>query len=139
MKILKQRWAGIVLTALSLFLTIGVKTVFAACGPKEDGSWMACHWAEQAVFASGIVLSCISVMILLISDEKVRLGLSLAVIPAAAVTALIPGVFSGLCMMTNMHCHTVTRPSVTVISVLIAAAALVDVIIKLRIRKGGSR
>ena len=59
MKKVKERTAGIVMTVLSLLLTIGSKTIFSACGPKEDGSWMTCHWAEQAVFGMGIVLTLI--------------------------------------------------------------------------------
>ena len=30
---------------LSGLLIIGTLTVFRACGPKEDGTWMHCHTA----------------------------------------------------------------------------------------------
>lgn len=126
MKIVKDRIAGIVMTVLSLLLTVGVKTVFSACGPKEDGSWMTCHWAEQAVFMAGTALTVISVIVLIFGRHKAALGASLCALPVVIVTTLIPGVAINLCMMTNMHCHTVMRPAVIVISVLIAVTAAVN-------------
>lgn len=34
---------------LGLLLSLGSCTVFAACGVKEDGSWMRCHGAQTTV------------------------------------------------------------------------------------------
>lgn len=126
MKKIRERIGGIVLTILSLALTVGVKTVFSACGPKDDGSWMNCHWAEQAVFGIGIALTVMSVLVLIFGGSRTGAGASLAAVPAAAIAAFTPAGLINLCMMTNMHCHSVTRPAVIVLSVLIAVTAAVN-------------
>ena len=131
MKKITDRIAGGVMTVLSLLLTIGVRTVFSACGPKEDGSWMTCHWAQQAVFMTGIALTVISVIVLIFGSHKAALGASLAAIPVSITAALTPGIAINLCMMTNMHCHTVMRPAVTVISAMIAVAAAAEAAIQI--------
>lgn len=136
MKGIKDRTAGIIMTVLSLVLTIGVKSFFSACGPKDDGTWMTCHWAEQAVFGMGIVLTVISAAVLVMGRKPAALGASLAAIPAACAIVFTPGVLINLCMMTNMHCHTVMRPAVMVISVLIAVTAAVNSVVMVR---GGRR
>lgn len=132
MKKVKERTAGIIMTVLSLILTVGVKTVFSACGPKDDGSWMTCHWAEQAVFGMGIVLTLISVVVLVSGKKPAALGASLAAVPAACGVIFVPGVLINLCMMTNMHCHTVMRPAVIVISALTAVTACINAVVLFR-------
>lgn len=139
MKKIKDRTAGIVMTVLSLLLTVGVKTFFGACGPKEDGSWMTCHWAEQAVFMAGIALAVISVITLAAGRSKTAAGASLGGAALAAVTAFVPGIAINLCMMTNMHCHTVMRPAVIVLCVLIAVTGCVNSFLLIRNdRKNGA-
>ena len=138
MKNIKDRIPGIILTVLSLLLTVGVKLIFPACGPKEDGTWMACHWAEQAVFGMGIALTTISVVVLITGGSRVSAGAAIALISAAAVTVITPGILINLCMMQNMRCHTVMSPAVTVLCALIIAVSAFHVFVQLR-KSGGGR
>ena len=39
--------------AFSLLMAVGTATVFRACPIKEDGTWMHCHTAQNAVVAAG--------------------------------------------------------------------------------------
>ena len=133
---MKQKINGfdVILLALSAVLLLGVLTAFAPCGAKEDGSWMTCHWAGNAVAGAAAVLTALAVMRFVVRDSKVRLGLSAAMIPTALLAALIPGRLIALCMMPSMRCRAVMSPAVTVLSVLLIAAAVID--IALRRRKG---
>ena len=116
-----------ILFVLSAALFAGVLTVFAPCGAKEDGGWMTCHWAGNAVAGVAAVLTALVIMRLFVKDTKARLGLSAAMIPAALLSALFPGRLISLCMMPAMRCRAVMSPAVTVLSVLIIAAAGIDV------------
>ncbi len=118
----------IILLVLSSIYLVGIKTFFRACDPKEDGSWMVCHWASQAIVAFAIVLTAISLLHLIMASPAVKAGLSLALIPCAIVSAMIPGGFVKLCRMTTMRCHTITRPSVLIISIFFVVVAVIDVI-----------
>ena len=77
-----------ILFVLSAALFAGVLTVFAPCGAKEDGGWMTCHWAGNAVAGVAAVLTALAIMRLFVKDTKARLGLSAAMIPAAALGAV---------------------------------------------------
>ena len=116
----------VILLALSAALLLGVLTVFAPCGAKEDGGWMTCHWAGRAVAGAAAVLTALAAMRLLMKDRKTRLGLSAAMIPTALLATLLPGRLIPLCMMPSMRCRAVMSPAVTVLSVLIIAAAVID-------------
>lgn len=116
-------FSNVTVLLLSAALCIGVKTVFKACSQTAEGKWMACHWAEQAVMGIGIALTVTALMLVIIGSKKMKQGLALAMIPQAVVSALIPNTLIKLCMMETMHCHTVTKPAVIIISALIAVFA----------------
>ena len=115
------------LLVFSAALCLGVKLVFHACGMKEDGSWMNCHWAEQAVFAISIGLTVTAGLRLLLS-RQVKAGAALAMSVVSVMTALLPGVFVRLCMMDTMRCHAVMRPAVIILCALIAVTGIADAV-----------
>ena len=115
------------LLVYSAALCLGVKLVFHACGMKEDGSWMNCHWAEQAVFAISIGLTVTAGLRLLLS-RQVKAGAALAMSVVSVMTALLPGVFVRLCMMDTMRCHAVMRPAVIILCALIAVTGIADAV-----------
>ena len=116
---------GILLLACSLCLSVGVKLWFHACGPKEDGSFMTCHWAQQAVLVIGCAMTVISLLALILQNGGMRRGLALAAAPCGIGAALIPNTMIKLCMMTDMHCHAVMKPAVIIAGI---AAAVIGVI-----------
>lgn len=120
----------IILLVLSIVFLIGIRTFFAPCGPKDDGSWMTCHWAGQAITGIAAVLLVISVIHLLVKESKVKQGLAIAMIPMALFSAILPGNMIGLCMMNTMRCHSVMHPATIVMSVLMIAAAVLDLIMQ---------
>ena len=123
-------FTDILLIIASAVLALGAAFVFHACGPKDDGSFMSCHWAQQAVFGLGLVMMIISCMHLGAKNPRMKMGISLAIIPVAVYTALVPQFVIKLCMMSSMRCHTTMRPAAAVICVLIVVIAAVDVILQ---------
>ncbi len=117
----------ILLTVLSLVLCIGIKFFFHACGVKEDGSFMTCHWAEQAVFCASIGMTAAALLRLFL-PQKAKAGAALVMSISAVMTALLPGVFIRLCMMETMRCHALMRPAVIIVCGMIAVTGIVDAI-----------
>ena len=122
--------ADILLLILSSALLLGVLTVFAPCGPKEDGGWMTCHWAGNAVAGVAAALTACAVARILVG--KARFGLDFAMIAMAALATQLPGRLIPLCMMADMRCRAVMKPAATVCAVLIIAAALWDILARAR-------
>jgi hypothetical protein len=119
---------GIIIFVLSVVLTVGVKLLFHACGAKDDGSYMSCHWAEQAVFGVGIVLVLMSAIHIAVRKTDTKKGVSLAIIPAALLNVFIPNILINLCMMSDMRCRSIMKPAVSVIGIIIAAVAVIDAV-----------
>ena len=117
------------LCLLSLALCFGTVFVFTACGPKEDGSWMLCHWADRTVVALAAAFLAASVIRFFVSKD-VKKGISIAFIPFSVITLLIPGKIIRLCMMHDMRCWTLMKPFVTVTAVLILAVSIAEVIVR---------
>ena len=59
----------IVTIVLSVVLCAGTAFVFKPCDPKENGTWMLCHWAGQAVIGLGGVMTLISVLKFFVGNE----------------------------------------------------------------------
>ena len=124
--------SDIILLVLSAVFLIGIRTFFAPCGPKDDGSWMTCHWAGQAITGIAAVLLVISVIHMFVKDAKVKQGLAIAMIPVALFSLILPGNMIGLCMMNTMRCHSVMCTASVIVSVLVIAAAAFDLLVQRR-------
>ena len=118
---------SVVSLALSLVLAFGVKYVFHSCPVSmEKGAMiMPCHWAGEAVFATGITLAVMSLLLFLVKNAGERAAVSAAMIPVTVMAMLFPQVIIRICMMPNMMCRT------TVIGVCVAllAVELVNILI----------
>lgn len=123
---------GAAAAAVSLFLTIGVKTIFHACGAHEGGAFGSCHYAEQAVFAAGIAMTVQCIILLAAKSRSSQAPLSAAICALAIVTAIIPNAFIPLCMMPSMRCLAIMRPAVICCSAAVAVISLINMIINIR-------
>ena len=116
----------VVLCVLSAVLCFGTKFLFHACAPKEDGGWMTCHWAEQTVFGLGITLLILSILTFVFKDGKTKSGVQISMTVISALTLFVPNHLIKLCMMPDMRCHSVMKPSVMIISILLAVFAVIS-------------
>lgn len=128
MRIGKRKLSGrdSALLLLALALCLGAATVFKTCGPREDGTWMSCHDADQAVIGIGAALAVLA-LLRLPARGKGKIALDALIAALAAAAAIIPGNIIPLCMMRTMRCHVLFRPAVIVLGALIVAAAGWDV------------
>ena len=123
--------SDIVLLALGIVFLVGIFSFFGSCpGPKDDGTWMVCHWASRAIGGVAAVMAVVSAIHLFVSDAKMKMGLDIAIIPMALLAAAIPGNIINLCMIATMRCHTIMHPAVIVMSVLMIAAAVFDLVMQ---------
>ena len=120
----------IILLGLSVLLTIGSFTFMAPCGPHEDGSFMACHWAGRAVLGLGMVLVAMSIVHIITGNNSVKTGISVGLISVSVLSALIPGIFINICKMDTMRCVSVMRPVDMIISFVITGVAVVDIAVQ---------
>ena len=118
----------ILLPLLALAFFLGLLFVFGPCGPKEDGGWMTCHWAGQALRGLAGALLVIALLHLLPGRAELKMGLDLATLPLSVLALLLPGRLIGLCTMASMQCRSIMRPAVTVFAVLLIIVSALDLL-----------
>ena len=117
---------------LSGLLLLGVLTFLAPCAPHEDGSFMSCHWAGRAAAGAGAALTALSLLRLALREERIKLGVDLAVLPVSLLALSLPGGLISLCMMPQMRCRSLMAPGVRVLSLLIFALSALSALLRRR-------
>ena len=122
-------------SGLSLLLALGSFTVFAACGVKEDGSWMRCHSAQTTVTLCAVLLSAFLVWPAFVRKRALRIVLNGIGIAGSIAVFLIPGKLMPMCMMRTMRCYTLFQPFVRIMAVLVACCCLIQIVQAIRERR----
>ena len=130
---------NIIILIVSVVFLAGTLSFLKPCGPQEDGSFMSCHWAGQALIGVAVVLVVMAVILILLPSAESRMGAAVAMIPAGVLAAVIPGGLIRLCMMETMRCHAVMRPGAMCFGIVIAVLALINFIISARSAKNRSK
>ena len=118
---------SLVAAVLALLLAIGVMTVFAACGPKEDGMWMHCHDVQIAIAVCGAALAVVLALATFLKGKGVKIALYAVAIIGCLVVIALPSVMP-MCMMDTMRCHAVMTPAVRVGAVLVGVLSVVSLV-----------
>ena len=121
-----NRIMSCLLTVLPLVILIGVNTWFKTCGPKDDGSYMACHWAGRAVAAAAFMALVLAVFRMLLKDRGAKAGLDIALAACGVLMMITPGRVISLCAMEDMMCRAHTQPWTIALSAALLIAAAVD-------------
>lgn len=112
---------------LSAVLLLGSLTFLKTCWPKEDGSFMTCHYAGNVITALSIVI-LIQAVLSFINIGNTRPGLNISNLLLSVLCALVPGHLVHTCMMSEMRCNLYTKPGVTVICTGLAIVAAISVV-----------
>ena len=106
---LKISATELIVGVLSLLYLIGIRVWFPVC-PVMSEMIMSCHWAGAMLKALSVLLFVLSVVHMLVPDWKIQLGMDLAMLGAAALTACVPGGVIRLCADAGMACRHNTQP-----------------------------
>ena len=125
-----------VLFVLSAVLAAGVMTVFRACAAKDDGTYMNCHNAQLTVFWIAVGMTAAAVIMIFFKNRKMLICLQFLYAAAAVAAALVPQTIIHMCMMNDMRCQAVLRPTVIVICVIAAVVSVLHLILVVRENSG---
>ena len=113
---------------LSLLLLTGTLTVFRACGPKEDGTWMHCHTAQNDIVIAAAILFVVFAAAAVIKNKMLSGVLHIAGIAGSLIVILIPGILVHMCMMDSMRCYEFMQPFARVMGVLLILSAVINLL-----------
>ncbi|WP_051656543.1 DUF4418 family protein [Butyrivibrio sp. AE3004] len=118
--------SGITFIILGLLIAVGPQSIFAVCGPMEDGKFMKCHWTAQAELGIGLAIVFLAAGILFFKSEQIRAGLSIAAFALSIVSVLVPTKLIGVCGGEHMQCHSLTKPVLIILGIAGAVFALAN-------------
>ena len=113
---------------VSAVFLIGTRTFLSPCGPKEDGTFMSCHYAGLALTGLAVGLLVLSVISLFLKSRVAVTILGLLQIALAVIALVVPGTVIGLCMMPDMRCRAVMRPGSIVFAALIMVVSIIRLV-----------
>ena len=122
-------WTSIIQLIVSAVFLIGMLTFLKPCGPKEDGTFMSCHYAGTALIILSAGMLAISLAGLLLKSSAAKAAASVLQIVLSVLILIIPGTVIGLCMMPEMRCRSVMRPGSIIIAILMILVSLAGVLI----------
>ena len=112
----------------SLLLAVGVATVFAACGPKDDGSWMHCHDVQIAIAICGAIATALFAAAAFVKSGTARTALFVIGAIVCTVVLLLPSIMP-MCMVDTMRCHAVMAPFARIMAALGGVLGIVDAVL----------
>lgn len=124
----KKTFAGVVIIILGLFIAIGPFTLFHVCRPDNPDMYMRCYWTARAELGLGIVISILGLLTAILPSAKTKTGLSIAAALNSVVAFLIPNFLIGVCEGKHMHCHAVSLPALSILSVILFLTAIINII-----------
>ncbi|MFU0517368.1 DUF4418 family protein [Gardnerella pickettii] len=87
---------------------------------------MACYYTSRVAIGIGVVIAILGIIALFVK-ERVRAGLNIAVIANSLLMIATTTFLIGVCKSPMMHCASVMRPTLIVLSVLALVFAYVSV------------
>ena len=129
---------AVIVLVLSLVIAIGSISFLSPC-VHDDGTFGACHWAGQALFGLGLLLSVEALAALAVKESGIKAGLMLSALFCAILGFLIPGLIIDLCHMATMRCRAVMQPAMRILCLLIAVSALAGAVLENRKAKHEGR
>lgn len=124
---------SIVLLLLAALVAAAPYSFAKVCDAGEKV--MKCHWTARAELFLGLAAALLSLLRFSGKSRQFLLGLDLGIIVNAAGIILMPTALIGVCGMASMHCHSVTRPVLIVLGILILTVASLDAALNARSRK----
>ncbi len=120
--------SGITFIILGLLIAIGPSSLFAVCGPMEDGKFMKCHWTAQAEIGIGLGIVALAVLAIIFASKQIRIGLQLGIAVLSLIAIAIPTALIGVCGGEHMQCNALTRPVLLILGVITIVISVANTI-----------
>lgn len=122
---------NIIITAvfviLGLLIAIGPFTIFHVC--QSDGDMlMNCQKTARVELVLGIIIALLGIAYAIVKKRKLRIAVSSVTALIAIAAYLVPNVIIGVCENVHMHCRAVALPSLTVLSIILFAVAVINTV-----------
>ena len=95
---------------------------------STPGKIMKCFWTARAEIGIGSFVIAIGALVLFSRSLFVRMGLSMALACTAVLAAAIPTILIGVCGNEMMRCNMGAKPALILLAIVLAIAAISNVL-----------
>ncbi|MBI0060716.1 MULTISPECIES: DUF4418 family protein [Gilliamella] len=95
---------------------------------STPGKIMKCFWTARAEIGIGSLVIAIGALVLFSRSLFVRMGLSMALACTAVLAAAIPTILIGVCGNEMMRCNMGAKPALILLAIVLAIAAISNVL-----------
>lgn len=111
---------------LGVLLILVPTVLLKPCSHEEMK--MACYYTSRAEIGIGAFIIFLGVATALAKGKEIRTGISIALLGAGILAIAFPLKLTGLCGMSSMACHVKTLPGIVVVSVLLEALSIINIV-----------
>lgn len=127
-----KRLFSVVYIILGLLLILVPTVIFPVCESMEMK--MSCYYSCMAEIILGIIVVVIGIVTLFVNDI-ISIVASVLQLLLGVLAIFFPACITGLCKMSDMDCRRQTFPGIIVVSVLLIAVSVVNIIVSQRYRR----
>jgi hypothetical protein len=121
-----KKISNIIITIATLCL-LSFSFIFQ-CTPKEDGLYMNCHNANLAVAAISFAIIILSILLFILKNKVVKQVIYVIAALSSVVCGIVPEILVHLCMMPEMTCRALFRPTDIICSSVIFLFSIVGLL-----------
>jgi amino acid transporter len=121
-----KKISNIIITIAALCL-LAFSFIFQ-CAPKDDGLYMNCHKANLAIAAISFAIIILSILLFILKNKVSKQVIYVLTAISSIVCGIIPGILIHLCMMPEMTCRAIFRPTDIICSIIIFLFSIVGFI-----------
>jgi len=114
----KQQIDGITIIILGLLIALGPQFLFKVCA-AHNGAYPLCHWTARAELGMGMLIAALGICLIAFTDPKTQIGLIIGIFLTSIMIIGIPHALIGGCKSSEMACHRVAFPALTVEGVIL--------------------
>lgn len=103
---------------IGVLIAFGPQTIFPVCSPEGD-MIMKCFWTARAALGTGLAITVLGLLGLIIPNLNVLAGLELGVLLNGVLVILYPTALIGVCTSAEMHCHSLTQPALVILGAIL--------------------
>jgi FtsH-binding integral membrane protein len=119
---------GDAITICGLLISLGPQFLFKACGVHGDSPPL-CFYSVRAELGVGLIIAALGVCLLIFSDIKIQQGLNIGLFFIGIIALFITIWLIGGCSSETMRCHKVAFPPLIVISAVVTAVAVFNMLL----------
>ena len=120
----KNIFIGLAVVVLGMFISLGPQFLFKVCGIHGE-EMPRCFWSARGLIGTGFIIAALGICLMVFSDLKIRLGLTIGVLLMGIISLFIPHGLIGGCSETAMACRRLAFPILTVLGILVTTLALI--------------